>query len=308
MKNAYSEGWFSILLALGLTILMSFIGLYLMEYMIPFSRNIQGVENASKAFLQSYSGIEDSFYEVYKGEPGTTVSKPFLWWEDFRYNVTSSWVLLPLAWQGNSPYDDDWNRISSDEPVQLLIGKWRLTSGSSRIQVLVRVPDYSNNAISASDNDRLKENDGNDELILWQLASWSDTLITLSWALMTELNINDMSSSINPTERNIWWETGTRLNRSDVAFSSFYASDCSNTNQECIFKLTLVNDLLGKDDGTWATRIFPYLEYQVFTSDPIPLQLPQVLSEGRSFDFTKRLEAAIPQDTTNTAFDFTIFQ
>jgi len=55
-------------------------------------------------------------------------------------------------------------------------------------------------------------------------------------------------------------------------------------------------------------RVFPYLEYQVQTSNAIPLQLPVVVSEGKSSGFSKRLEAAIPQETTNAAFDFTIFQ
>jgi hypothetical protein len=36
-------------------LVLSFTGLYLLEYMIPFSRNIKGIENASQAFYESYA-------------------------------------------------------------------------------------------------------------------------------------------------------------------------------------------------------------------------------------------------------------
>ncbi len=58
---------FSIVLALGLMLLLSFTGLYLLEYIVPFSRNVKGVENASKAFYQSYAALEEAILQTYSG-------------------------------------------------------------------------------------------------------------------------------------------------------------------------------------------------------------------------------------------------
>lgn len=43
-------------------LLMSLIGIFLLEYMIPFSRSVKGVENATNAYYQAYGGIEEAVY------------------------------------------------------------------------------------------------------------------------------------------------------------------------------------------------------------------------------------------------------
>ena len=45
---------FTLVIALTIVILVSLIAMMLLEYMIPFSRNVQGVENASKAHYEGY--------------------------------------------------------------------------------------------------------------------------------------------------------------------------------------------------------------------------------------------------------------
>lgn len=62
MKHASSPKAFSIVFALGITLLLCFMGLYLLEYMVPYSRNVKGIEFASQAFYESYAGVEDAMY------------------------------------------------------------------------------------------------------------------------------------------------------------------------------------------------------------------------------------------------------
>jgi hypothetical protein len=47
-KNAMS-----IILAIILTIIMSLIALYMIDYIIPFSKNVKGIENVAKAYYQA---------------------------------------------------------------------------------------------------------------------------------------------------------------------------------------------------------------------------------------------------------------
>jgi hypothetical protein len=120
MKNKKTSG-FSIVLAMGLVLLLSFSSLYLLEYMVPFSRNIKWIENASQAFYEGYSGVEEWLLQVYS------------WgiWEDYgeiqsgvqvyEYSVIWSGSIIPIPEEGNSEYNSNWNRISQEEPISLLI-------------------------------------------------------------------------------------------------------------------------------------------------------------------------------------------
>jgi hypothetical protein len=54
----------------------------------------------------------------------------------------------------------------------------------------------------------------------------------------------------------------------------------------------------------------PYLEYKIKLNDTykIPLRYSRIKSYGKSYGFQKHLEVKVPQQTTNEAFDFTVFQ
>jgi Tfp pilus assembly protein PilX len=54
-KNA-----FALIIAMGLVIFMVLIAFFILEYMVPFSRNTKGIENASRAYYQAESAIENA--------------------------------------------------------------------------------------------------------------------------------------------------------------------------------------------------------------------------------------------------------
>lgn len=296
--------WFSIVLAMWLMLILSFTGLYLLEYMIPFSRNIKGIENASQAFYESYAWVEDSLLLIHSWSVGDDYSKVFSGDQDYQYSVTSSGTVTPTAWKWNSEYNQDWNKFSQDTPISLLVWKNRLSSWwSDRIRFSLRVPDFDND----SNPDNLKISDGIDDIVLWQLSSPSDSLSSRSWSLITESDINS-----NVDEVSFWntvslseWVT---LDGTDRTFQWFYnnnTSACTDINTECVLKVSIINPLISSNAGS---SIIPYLEYQIHIDTTIPLTHSYISAQWKSYGFTKKLEVAVPVQSTSSAFDFTVLQ
>lgn len=303
MKNISHNSGFSIILAIGLVLLLSLTGLYLIEYTVPFARNIKGVENASQAFYESYSGLEDSLLEIYSDDIWEDHHNDLNWAlaQDFWYQVTSSGVLIPIAWKGDSIFDADWNRVSQDDPISLLVWKNRLnTWWTDRIRFSVRVPD-----LDTSNSDDLKTLDGDDDIILWQLSSATESLSSRSWSLVSESDIN-----AGIVEESLWntvslsqWVTLDGIDRSFQWFYDNNSSPCNDLNNECVLKISIINPLIEVSD-----TIIPYLEYQIHIDTVIPLWDSYVRSQGKSYGFSKILELQAPNQSTSSAFDFTVLQ
>ncbi len=291
MKHT-TPAWFSIILALGLMLLLSFTGLYLIEYIVPFARSVKGVENASQAFFESYSGIETSLYDIYSWDIWDEFTKVSATDSDHNYTVEANGNLLPPVWKWLSPNDHNWSTLSQNEPIQLLVGRGRLITGNNRIRMDYRVPN-----IDGWTQEVLKIWDGIDDIILWQLSSSQEVLFTESGSLINESQIN------SPSRLNLWPQRGTKWDGSSERIRDFYNSNCSGSTDECVLKVTLIRDLVSSDDS-----ILPYLEYQLRFSEPVPTRFARISSIGKSYGFSKKLELAVPQETTNAAFDFTIFQ
>lgn len=295
MQQHNTKG-FSIILALWLTLLMSFTGLYLLEYMIPYNRSVTGIEHASQAFFESYSWVEESLYQVYSWEIGDEFTKVWIWSEDFSYEIQANGILLPPVWKGTSEYNSDWNSISKNTPIQILIGKGRLVTGNKRIELDIQVPDYDGIS-GVSDQDKLNIADGNDDIVLWQLSSQTETLYTRSGSLIQESDIN------NALTTNLWQEWWVLWDGSSESFRDFYEDYCDEVTEECVLKISLIRDIISKNNEE-----LPFLEYQITSSEAIPTREVRVKSTGVSFGFQRQLEFSLPQQTTSTAFDFTIFQ
>jgi hypothetical protein len=168
------------------------------------------------------------------------------------------------------------------------LGTW----GVNRIVLRLRIPDLDD---SWTSNEWL--NGSNDDFLIWQLSSQSDSLTVASWSLLSE-------SDIDGNNIPLWWESGTRLSWADQDFSSFYNSQCNGVSDECALKISIINPLVETNGNT----VIPYLEYQLATTRVIPFTRPQIRSQGKSYGFTKTLELAAPLPTTSSAFDFTVLQ
>lgn len=289
MKKIQNKKWFSIVFALGLTLLFSFTWLYLLEYMIPFSRNVKGIENSAKAFYQAYSGIEESLYRVNQGDIWNEFSKNFWVWivEDYSYAVSATWSRIPALWTWNSEEDADSNKLSFAEPIQLVVGSGLLDASSNPI---IQFSRYNGWAFQTP----------NDELIIWQLSSQDDSISTASWNLVTESNI-----SITWHTLPLWTDDGVTLDGTTQDFRDFYTANCG-AGLQCVLKISLIHALVSST--SWV--IYPYLNYNISFAGAtkIPLRFTQLEARWKSYGFSKKLEVVLPQQTTNAAFDFTVFQ
>lgn len=297
MKQVQNTSWFSIVLALGITLLLSFTWLYLLEYMIPFSRNIKGIENASSAIYQTYWWLEEVLYEVGDGNIWDEPSRSYSWNEDFMYQVTASGTQLPPVNLWNSFYSNSRNILSQSSPIQLIVWQDRLpAAGTDQIRLRARIPDIDGSGFDETFDSSVPGT--NDDILFWQLSSETDSL-SASGSLITEFDLN--SNAL--TNYRFWTENGVRLDGTEQTFGTFYNANCRGAN-ECVLKVSVIHPLILSSNGT----SIPYLEYRIDTSASIPLRYSYMDVTGQSQGFTKGFLIAIPQQTTNAAFDFTVFQ
>lgn len=304
MKHIKNTQWFSLVLALWLTLLLSFTALYILEYMVPFSRNISGVEHASNAYYQSAGGIENALFERSSNIIGYEDTQAFSGGpQDFNYNIVAQWTSIPRQGVGEGtstatfPTSQlwDWNKLSLQEPIQLLVGRSRLIgSGIPTIQLQIQVPDFD-----ASGSRDVLSTLTDDDLVIWQLSSTLNSLSSTWSSFSRESQINTWVSKNLMRVTELWvLKSGLGSN-----FLAFYNSNCLGTS-ECVLKISLIREIVSASSNSKL----PYLEYKIQTNRAIPIQSSILSSQWKSYWFSKNLEIQIPQLTTNSAFDFTLFQ
>jgi len=300
MMHIQQKKWFSILLALGFMLLMSSIGIYLLTYIVPFSRSVVGIENASNSYYQAYGGIEDVLFYSYSGGIGFDTSNWITLDVDYGYNTYSSGTMIPRPWFWGSPFDDEWNTISQTQWIQISIWNNRFPNPGiswDRLQMRFRVPDFDQDTLGLPDSlDTTPDSD----LILITMSSPTNSMSSRSGSLMLESEIDSSPRDIFNTSSFWQW---VYQNGIDDNFINFYNAEC--VTQECTLKISLINPILS--NVSW-NKILPFLEYQIDSSRSIPTSFRQIQATGQSVGFQKNLEISVLQQNTNTAFDFAIFQ
>lgn len=298
-----NKSWFSIIIWMWLVLLMTLTAFVILSYMVPFSRSVKWIENASNSYYVSYSWIEKALYYIkirsnISSETWSTMPATAVW---YSYNTFSSWGTIPLTWSWNSEYDKDYNTISLTEPLQIQVWSWYLTNPWSWIQFYFRVPNLDNNT---STTETLSWTTL--PIINWMLSSENDTLIA-SWTYLIASNIKNSiittwDTLFNSTSPFRFWST---LSWSSMEFQTFYTSNCWVWSW-CSLKFSIINPLELNDAS--STKL-PYLEYKItWLSSNFPDRYTKIKSSWKSYWFQKNLEVKIPQQTVNQALDFTIFQ
>lgn len=292
MYNHWNKKAFALVIAMWLTLIMWLIAYFLLEYMIPFARNTKGIENATRAYYQAETAIEDALYFVnkqrldYSTESWSIMPSGSIW---NSFSVEASWNLLPPVWKWNSEFDMDWNTISQWNPIQLDIWNWTILDWSS-VQFSFRVPDLDwdwNNTNQTLSWWTVTP------IINWQLVSENNSLsATGSW-----INADDIDwSAINFSAKN-WKDLSDNISN----FWTFYNDNCWST---CTLKLSIINKLELEYNNTPV----PYLEWKINFNTLVPLRYTNIETSGKSYWFKKDLDVRVPQQTVNEAFDFTVFQ
>ncbi len=288
--------WFTIVLAMWIVLIITLLALLILEYIIPFSKNVKGIENSSKAYYEANSWIEDALWFTSQNSVGseswTIISSTAVW---NNFTVIGLGDILPPVWKWNSEYDSDWNKIAEWQPIQLDIWSGAISNWNT-VDFYFRVPDLDYNK---SSSEILW---WSNPIVNWQL-SWEADAVNASWSYIYPWDVCDSDTSCSTGDINFSLKTWIQLAWTSINFASFYATECDDGTEQCSLKLSVINDL-ELSDGTPV----PYLEWKIDFGTPVALRFAQVNSSGKSYWFKKELEVKVAQQTVIEAFDFTIFQ
>lgn len=306
-KNA-----FSLVIAMWIVLVSSLLAYTIIEFMLPFSRNIKWIENATRAYYQANSWLEQGLY-FFKSRWDKYIREDLgIAWSaltSYQINTFSSDSILPKKDYGTSEYDNDYNTISMWDPIQISV--WNnFVKNLPHLQIQFRVPqtlgwNLDNNTWYAS----------------WQLTSGSGALNShsgsvIKWDKINNTTLIKIADLLWISYSHIWGDEVWNIEVKDIfewdtlhgeAGKEVRKLDCKNEDQKCILKFSVINKLessLGKS--------IPYLEWKIRSvrpnPDTLPLRYSIIESTWKSYNFGRKLEIKYPQDTVNQAFDFTVFQ
>ena len=314
-----NKKWFSLPLAMWLVIVISLLAQSILEYIIPFSRDIKGVENSSKAYYQANNWIEEWLLYIHSRNNTLAIndtdeySDPdFNLIVDSKYSTFSSGNLLPPVWEWNSYYDNNWNTISQWKPIQLIVWE-NYISTLADVNFYFRVPDLNwdadNTTITLSWSDFWVDY----PIINWQLSSIDNTL-NASWSIIVARNICENSNDTVTCDDYNWkwydtllgWKelSWVDLDLLPITIEDFYTTNCAVSR--CILKFSIINKLETND---LPPVYIPFLEWKMDAwSNILPLRYSKIETSWKSYGYKKDIEVKVAWNTVNEAFDFTIFQ
>ncbi len=298
------NSWASLLVAIWLSLVIWLYAISILEYIVPYWRNVKGIEFSADSFYRWASAVEDALWFISQNDLGSESSTIMPWWSTwYNYNITASWFILPPSSLWDSWYDKDFNTIFSWKPIQLEVWNNKLEhwSNNNYIDLYFKVPDLDMNTSTPETLSWWV----NDKFILWQLNSKTDTL-NASWShLITIWDICSSNQDINTCRvrlnNNIW----VKIDWTEQSFTNFYNSGNCDLWNNCTLRLSIIWKLELNSNNT----SIPYLEWQA--KNPalaIPLQNVIINSAWKSFGFQKYFWVSIPTESTIDAFDFTVFQ
>lgn len=288
-------------MAMWIVILITLLAFLILEYIIPYGKNVKWIENSSKAYYQAQSWIEQALLDLAdpNNQTGFSTSTNNTQVVAYNYSIIGSWRTLPRAWEWNSEYDNNWNIIAPGQPIQLEIGNniinWATATFHFRKPTTWSNQDLQWNAWP---------------IINWQVWSADELLSAATNNYITADDIN-ADAALNISNRQ--WNTLEAGN--GITIDSFYNDNVTwpgtprcGTNSECTLRFAIVNPLLLNTGSTNRAVKIPYLEWQFRFDNDVPLRYANIESDGTSFGFKKQLEIKVPQQTIVEAFDFTVFQ
>lgn len=282
-----------------------------MEQVMRVWKNTKSIEQSTQAYYLASSAIEKQLMATdnLKKKPweitGTWVSTSY---SGYTLTVSTGSTVIPEAGKGNSPFNPDYNLITLDRPIQLVIQdglNW------TNIDFNFRIPDSSSNGTKTWSIDSSTTNELSWALI-WTL--WNSDLILFASGAsadgvfrMQELNNTD---KIISSKRGYFysWSTFTP----DIDFLGFYENSLTQnfwkcTNFSCTLKISMLTSIPVTINSNKVN--LPFLEYKISgLTTAIPSQFMTLNAEGKVGEYKRFRRVYIPQITTNTALDFAVLQ
>jgi hypothetical protein len=112
----------ALIISMFITTIIIIIALYLLDKIVPYARDIKGIENGNVAYYQATTAVNEAILAMSGSNPGyetgaTTVSNG----SGYRLSVTATGKVLPQPGHGTSEYDRNWSKIGIGNAVQLVL-------------------------------------------------------------------------------------------------------------------------------------------------------------------------------------------
>lgn len=123
------------------------IAVYLLEKIVPFSRDIKGVENGNISYYRANTALNEALLSMSRSDPSIEASVNALSnGSGMTYNITAKGVLLPPLGQGNSEYDPNWAILAPGKPIQLVLKSGITWTNIADVYFTFRVPNLDKNS------------------------------------------------------------------------------------------------------------------------------------------------------------------
>lgn len=308
MKKFFTKkhAWTALLIGLFVTLFLSIFVTSFLEKALRIGQSVKSVEQSTQAYYQATSIIETQLNnnnELRKKPWTTTGSTVFSGFTGSILTVTSSGSSIPLVWKWNSSYDSNWNIISMDRPVQLVLNQEAFKKiKDDNVNVYFRVPRIENSS------DQTSVDPGYSSWIIY-FSIWNASNIFYLWDgnLINKDTIWSVSKSDSVRFQSLTWVVYKNwIKQNDDYLASFNITNdpCWNSdNYLCTFKISMINPV---KTNNW--NIIPFLEYKIENIWNIPLQFMELDSKWFAGKLIRQRKVDIPQITTNTALDFAVLQ
>lgn len=305
----------ALVVVMWIVLVTSLLSLTLMQIIIPFSKSVSGMENSAKAYYMANAWLEEWMLDLKKNLENPTYTldpKTFDLTKNLalaqgensemhytKRTVNHKWKNEPESWKWDSEFDRDFNQISVWNPIQMDVTWLNL----SDLKITFKVPKINNIVYTLKEDDKC--------YISWQISSekWfanSSDAKCIKRVAIPNSNQNMIETNIQVRLQEYYIGSEKRTVDSNSGGTAF--NEICPDWTKCTLKFSIANELIWEFSNNEIN--LPYLEWKInynWTKN-YKLRYANIKSTWKSSIYTRDLEIKVPQQTTNEAFDFTVFQ
>ena len=305
-----------LIIANALIFIVATTAFFVLERILPVAAGTRGIENSNLAYYQAQAGVESAMMGLSRAnaflEPSATGGTSSVSYAAAARSLTP---LVPIAGEGNSDYDQDWNKIGANDPVQLALP---INVNWSNAKIFFRVPNLDG---SGTTDETLSGAfyGTSSGIVVWSLTSDNGKFLNpvdeSQTFRFTGPGGDVLSSATTPAPaflNNL--RQGRDQNSATQQFATFSSqasgADCNGASARCTLRFSVLRPLM-----TASGQTIPYLEYKMdfTTAGPsgVPVSVPDrftlVQGRGTAFGFRRDIEKKVPQATAVQGLDVTVF-
>ncbi len=296
----------ALVIALLLLFVTAAVSVYVLEKSVPASQGVRGIEDSNLAYYRARSGVETVLARV---DPGNPFSATGATGSSGSYFASSSApvALIPSPGEGDSDYDQNWNKIGPANPVQIMLP---MNFDIAYSEFYFRLPDVDGDGqLESFSGAYYATNSG---VISWFVSNGSGGYLVPSDAgqIITHGSVAKgvpVTATVSPVLINLKGATDQDSNSAPLA-SKFGAAGLDCGHKKCTLRLSVVQPIV-----TSSGQTLPYLEYrirpmQTSSSGALtPERFLKIASQGYANGFKREIVEKIPQTTVTQGLDTTVF-